>query len=190
MPFTSDQIKTLNEVLPPQSAEHLIECCVYLENDGFTPEQLLRVAKTGGNQAIEVLKDLILIHISDEQILIDEETGLPWTHLSTLLYAGFSREQLIAVLSHSGGSKNLYALLDLLQFVPLNESPPTTQLQLLVSAGFSTAHVTSDSCNRIILAIKITTGAIHDSVPYLEQLDYVKQTVLGSLSEAIVDRAY
>ncbi|GAN28253.1 transposase DDE domain protein [Legionella pneumophila] len=52
------------------------------------------------------------------------------------------------------------------------------------------AHVTSDSCNRIILAIKITTGAIHDSVPYLEQLDYVKQTVLGSLSETIADRAY
>lgn len=51
------------------------------------------------------------------------------------------------------------------------------------------AHVTSDSCNRIVLAIKITTGAIHDSVPYLEQLDYVKQTVLGSLSEAIADRA-
>ena len=31
------------------------------------------------------------------------------------------------------------------------------------------AHVTSDSVNRIILAIKITTGAVHDSVPYLEQ---------------------
>lgn len=52
------------------------------------------------------------------------------------------------------------------------------------------AHVTSDSCNRIILAIKITTGAIHDSVPYLAQLDSVKQTVLGSLSETIADRAY
>ncbi|MDR3501667.1 MAG: hypothetical protein P4L79_03700 [Legionella sp.] len=137
MPFTNDQIKTLNELLPPQSAEHLIECCVYLENEGFTPEQLLRVAKAGGNQAIEMLKDLILIHISDEQILIDEETGLPWTHLSTLLYAGFSREQLIAVLSNNGGSKNLHALQNLLQPVPLDDGEQTTQLQLLVATGFS-----------------------------------------------------
>lgn len=30
------------------------------------------------------------------------------------------------------------------------------------------AHVTSDSKNRIILAIRITTDAVHDSVPYLE----------------------
>ena len=48
----------------------------------------------------------------------------------------------------------------------------------------------SDSINRIILAIKITTGAVHDSVPYLDQLNYVKQNVLGSLNETIVDRAY
>ncbi|KTD53821.1 transposase [Legionella santicrucis] len=52
------------------------------------------------------------------------------------------------------------------------------------------AHVTTDGSNRIILAIKITTGAIHDSVPYLEQLNYVKQNVLSSLNETIADRAY
>ena len=52
------------------------------------------------------------------------------------------------------------------------------------------AHVTSDSTNRVILAIKITTGAVHDSVPYLEQLDYVKQNVLDILNESIADRAY
>ncbi|CAM4389502.1 MAG: hypothetical protein LEGION0403_FIIPPAGN_02636 [Legionella sp.] len=34
--------------------------------------------------------------------------------------------------------------------------------------------------NRIILAIHITTGTVHDSVPYLEQLD----------NETIADRAY
>ena len=52
------------------------------------------------------------------------------------------------------------------------------------------AHVTSDSINRIILAIKITTGAVHDSVPYLEQLGYVKTKVLYSIKETIADRAY
>ncbi|MFA5880460.1 MAG: IS1182 family transposase [Candidatus Margulisiibacteriota bacterium] len=52
------------------------------------------------------------------------------------------------------------------------------------------AHVTSDSANRIILAIKITTGAVHDSVPYLEQLDYVKEKIGHNINEAIADRAY
>ncbi|HHF7374205.1 TPA: transposase [Legionella bozemanae] len=40
------------------------------------------------------------------------------------------------------------------------------------------------------MAIKITTGAIHDSVPSLEQLNYVKQNALSSLNETIADRAY
>ena len=52
------------------------------------------------------------------------------------------------------------------------------------------AHVTSDSVNRIILAIKITTGAVHDSVPYLEQLEYVKMKGLYPINETIADRAY
>jgi IS5 family transposase len=52
------------------------------------------------------------------------------------------------------------------------------------------AHVTSDSVNRIILAINITTGAVHDSVPYLEQLAYVKEKIHYNLSETIADRAY
>lgn len=52
------------------------------------------------------------------------------------------------------------------------------------------AHVTSDSKNRIILAIHITTGAVHDSVPYLEQLDYVKDKTSFNINETIADRAY
>lgn len=52
------------------------------------------------------------------------------------------------------------------------------------------AHVTSDSVNRIILGIKITTGAVHDSVPYLEQLDYVKEKMCHNINETIADRAY
>lgn len=51
-------------------------------------------------------------------------------------------------------------------------------------------EVTSDSKNRIILAIRITTGAVHDSVPYLEQLDYVKEKVSYNINETIADRAY
>lgn len=52
------------------------------------------------------------------------------------------------------------------------------------------AHVTSDSTNRIILAIRITTGAVHDSVPYLEQLDYVREQICYDINETIADRAY
>jgi len=52
------------------------------------------------------------------------------------------------------------------------------------------AHVTSDSKDRIILAIRITTGAVHDSVPYLEQLDYVKEKISYNINETIADRAY
>ncbi|EHL31550.1 hypothetical protein LDG_6482 [Legionella drancourtii LLAP12] len=52
------------------------------------------------------------------------------------------------------------------------------------------ALFTSDSKNRLILAIHITTGAVLDSVPYLEQLDYVKDKTSFNINETIADRAY
>lgn len=52
------------------------------------------------------------------------------------------------------------------------------------------AHITTDAQSRIILAIKITTGAVHDSIPYLEQLEYVIQKSKINLIEVIADKAY
>jgi transposase len=52
------------------------------------------------------------------------------------------------------------------------------------------AHVTTDTPSRIILAIKITTGGVHDSIPYLEQLEYVIRKSKTNLTEAIADKAY
>lgn len=52
------------------------------------------------------------------------------------------------------------------------------------------AHISSDSGSRIITAIKITTGSVHDSKPYIEQVNYLKGKVKLKISEAIADRAY
>ena len=52
------------------------------------------------------------------------------------------------------------------------------------------AHVTTDTTSRVILAIKITTGGVHDSIPYLEQLEYVIQKLKINLTEVIADKAY
>lgn len=52
------------------------------------------------------------------------------------------------------------------------------------------AHVCCDSLSRIILAIKITTGAVHDSQPYLELLNHLKTKLFLTIDEAIADRAY
>jgi len=52
------------------------------------------------------------------------------------------------------------------------------------------AHLCCDSKSRIILALKITTGAVHDSQPYLELLDYLKSKLHLTIDEVIADRAY
>ncbi len=52
------------------------------------------------------------------------------------------------------------------------------------------AHVCTTSQSRVILDIKITTGAIHDSKPYLKQLDTIKSGLNYDISEAIADRAH
>jgi transposase len=52
------------------------------------------------------------------------------------------------------------------------------------------AHVCSDSKSRLILAIKITTGAVHDSQPYLELLNYINKNINITIKEVIADRAY
>lgn len=51
------------------------------------------------------------------------------------------------------------------------------------------AHVCSDSESRVIVNLKITTGAVHDSVPYLQQLNEIKDFGL-SVKEVIADSAY
>ena len=51
-------------------------------------------------------------------------------------------------------------------------------------------HVCSDSSSRVITAIKITTGSVHDSVPYLELLEYLRDKIKIPVSEVIADRAY
>ncbi|WP_427853548.1 transposase [Legionella gresilensis] len=52
------------------------------------------------------------------------------------------------------------------------------------------AHVCTTSQSRVILDIKITTGAVHDSKPYLEQLDAIKSSLNHHINEVIADRAY
>ncbi len=50
------------------------------------------------------------------------------------------------------------------------------------------AHVCCNSKSRVISAIKITTGAVHDSQPYLELIVQLKNKLM--LQEVIADRAY
>lgn len=52
------------------------------------------------------------------------------------------------------------------------------------------AHLCCDSSSRLIVAIKITTGAVHDSKPYLELIHYLKTRSGLMIHEAIADRAY
>jgi hypothetical protein len=52
------------------------------------------------------------------------------------------------------------------------------------------AHVCCDSLSRVILAIKITTGAVHDSQPYLELINHLKTKLQLTINEVIADRAY
>lgn len=51
------------------------------------------------------------------------------------------------------------------------------------------AHVCSDSETRVITHMKITTGAIHDSVPFIPQIKAIKDFGL-KINEAIADSAY
>ncbi|WP_165482847.1 transposase, partial [Legionella gresilensis] len=52
------------------------------------------------------------------------------------------------------------------------------------------AHVCTTSQSRVILDIKITTGAVHDSQSYLEQLNAIKLGLNHDIDEVIADRAY
>ncbi|CEG59182.1 IS1182 family transposase [Legionella fallonii] len=52
------------------------------------------------------------------------------------------------------------------------------------------AHVTIEKESRLIIAIKITTGATHDSQPYLEQLNYIENHLGFNIKETVADRAY
>lgn len=52
------------------------------------------------------------------------------------------------------------------------------------------AHICCDSLSRVIVAIKITTGAVHDSQPYIGLLDHVKTNLGLPIQEAIADRGH
>lgn len=51
-------------------------------------------------------------------------------------------------------------------------------------------HVCSDSGSRIIVGIKATTGAVHDSQPYLELINILRNKYKLIFIEVIADRAY
>lgn len=51
-------------------------------------------------------------------------------------------------------------------------------------------HNAIDGDSRIILDSKVTTGAVHDSVPYIEQLEIIKSRFSINILETIADRAY
>lgn len=50
------------------------------------------------------------------------------------------------------------------------------------------AHVCCDSTSRVITSIKVTTGAVHDSQPYISQIEHLKKRYY--IKETIADRAY
>lgn len=52
------------------------------------------------------------------------------------------------------------------------------------------AHICGDSNSRVITAIEVTTGAVHDSQTYIGQLNYLKDKINIDLHEAIADSAY
>ncbi len=52
------------------------------------------------------------------------------------------------------------------------------------------SHITIDGDNRVVLDVKITTGSVHDSKPYLEQVNRIKTKYNMNIKEAIADRAY
>ena len=51
-------------------------------------------------------------------------------------------------------------------------------------------HQTIDAESRVILDTHVTSGAVHDSQPYLEQLDRVEDRCQLKITEAVADRGY
>ena len=51
-------------------------------------------------------------------------------------------------------------------------------------------HISIDANSRVILGIEVTTGAVHDSQRYEEQLTKIKNTFGFNIEEAIADRGY
>lgn len=52
------------------------------------------------------------------------------------------------------------------------------------------AHMTIDADSRVVLDAKITTGAIHESQVYLQQIETIEKNFRLNIKEAIADRAY
>lgn len=51
-------------------------------------------------------------------------------------------------------------------------------------------HLSIDADSRVILATKVTTGAMHESQPYLAQLNQIQETLNCFIQTAIADRAF
>jgi len=52
------------------------------------------------------------------------------------------------------------------------------------------AHVSIEGRSRLIIAIQVTTGATHDSQPFLQQLQYIQNHSKFHVRKVVADRAY
>jgi len=90
------------------------------ELDGFLQtniafEQIIAVlSHNGGSKNLQALRELLVPLAAEAGGWLLDEHQQPITPLSQFQHAGFSAEQLIAVLNNNGGSKNLQALCELL----------------------------------------------------------------------------
>ncbi|MFI4919168.1 MAG: hypothetical protein ACHP65_06405 [Legionellales bacterium] len=118
-----------------------------LTKAGFSSDKLVGIlAHNGGSKNLAALQALLQPMLSSEGQCILDANHEPLTQLTVLIKAGFSSDQLVSVLAHIGGSKNLGALQALL--LPINNQgqcilEPRTQLTLLTEAGFSSDKLVS-----------------------------------------------
>ena len=110
---------------------------------GFSAADIIRVvSQGGGSKNLKALRDL-LKPVVNAHGLWQYAGEVPVTPLHQFMQAGFSRADLIGVLNHGGGSKNLQALCDLL--APVIDASGGevffTRLYQLTQAGFSAADL-------------------------------------------------
>ncbi|MDP3269670.1 MAG: hypothetical protein Q8M40_11590, partial [Legionella sp.] len=115
-----------------------------LTQAGFSAADLIGVVShEGGSKNLQALCAL-LAPLVDASVAWQYADGVLLTPLHQLMQAGFSTADLIGVLSHNGGSKNLQALCDLLTpVIDASGSPEVllTRLHQLTQAGFSAADL-------------------------------------------------
>ncbi|MDP3269669.1 MAG: hypothetical protein Q8M40_11585, partial [Legionella sp.] len=115
-----------------------------LTQAGFSTADLIRVlSHEGGSKNLQALCGL-LAPVVDSSGAWQYADGVLLTPLHQLMQAGFTAADLIGVLSHGGGSKNLQALFNFLApAVDASESPEIllTPLHQFTQAGFSAANL-------------------------------------------------